>query len=331
MRWRFRIDRWKRRPRLEPDPTPGAQGAALRARGRVGAGLPSGMNASSVPPAAPASPVAPVADPVGGPAAASPAPRRSPAAWPAPALLTWLAAWALLRALSASGPLLAWGAALVLSLAVALALRGASVWRRLIVAAGLPVAAGVQGLAGWVAGGLVSSGSTLPSWAWLLPAALLLAAYPLRAWRDAPVFPTPARALRGLGALATLPAGARLLDAGCGLGHGLAALRAEFPSARIDGIEWSGLLRLVAAARCPWARVRRGDMWRADWSGFALVYLFQRPESMARALAKAEAEMAPGAWLVSLAFAVPGRLPAAVLRPSCASPVWLYRVGVAAA
>jgi hypothetical protein len=33
-------------------------------------------------------------------------------------------------------------------------------------------------------------------------------------------------------------------------------------------------------------------MWRADWSGYQLVYLFQRPESMARAWAKGCAEMA---------------------------------------
>ena len=63
---------------------------------------------------------------------------------------------------------------------------------------------------------------------------------------------------------------------------------------------------LLCARRCPWAQVHWGDMWRADWSGYQLVYLFQRPESMARAAAKAQAEMAPGAWLVSLEFAVPG-------------------------
>ncbi len=282
------------------------------------------MNPSTAPPATP------VAGPADGPSAAGVTSRRSPAVWPLPALLTWLAAWALLRVLSAGGLLPAWGAALGLGLVVALALRRASAWRRLIVAAGLPVAALLQSLAGWVSSRLIGAGGTLPAWAWLLPAALLLAAYPLRAWRDAPVFPTPALALRGLGALTALPAGASLLDAGCGLGQGMAALRTEFPSARIEGIEWSGLLRLATAARCPWASVRRGDMWRADWSRFALVYLFQRPESMARALAKAEAEMAPGAWLVSLAFAVPGRVPSAVLRPSGASPVWLYRVGAGA-
>ena len=55
-------------------------------------------------------------------------------------------------------------------------------------------------------------------------------------------------------------------------------------------------MELAAAwpARCAaQARVRRADMWKTDWSGYQMVYLFQRPESMARAAAKAQAEMAP--------------------------------------
>ena len=67
-------------------------------------------------------------------------------------------------------------------------------------------------------------------------------------------------------------------------------------------------------------------MWKADWSAYQMVYLFQRPESMARAAAKAQAELAPGAWLVSLEFAVPGWLPSAQLRAPGRRVVWLYRM-----
>ena len=257
-----------------------------------------------------------------------PAGRRGPGLpWPAPALLTWVAAWALAaslrQALGPDGPAaLPWLLAAALGTGIALALRrgtgatGATGMRRLIVALGFPVSAAASGLA-----------AAVPAWAWLLPLALLLVAYPLRAWRDAPLFPTPVGALAGLAALTGLPANARLLDAGCGLGHGLAALQSEWPQARIAGIEWSWPLRLAAALRCPWARVRQGDMWRTDWSGQDLVYLFQRPESMARAWAKAQAELLPGAWLASLEFAVPGVVPTAVLQAVAGKPVWLYRIG----
>jgi len=55
------------------------------------------------------------------------------------------------------------------------------------------------------------------------------------------------------------------------------------------------------------------------------VYLFQRPESMARAAEKARAQLMPGAWLVSLEFEAPSLKPQAVLRCPDGRPVWLYR------
>jgi SAM-dependent methyltransferase len=199
-----------------------------------------------------------------------------------------------------------------------LALACSGRWRRVIVAAGFPLAATLQGAAaGW------------PAWGWLLLLLPLLLAYPLRAWRDAPLFPTPAGALAGLPAVVGSPG--RVLDAGCGLGHGLRALRGAWPGARVHGIEWSPLLALATRLRCRFAEVRQGDMWRPSWAGFDLVYLFQRPESMARAWAKATAEMAPGSWLVSLEFAVPGVQPWARIDAGPERPLWIYRVGQGAA
>lgn len=235
--------------------------------------------------------------------------------WPLPAVGTWIACWCLQALLS---PYLGVTAATV---AAAAAGAGAAwpvarPWRRLLVAAGFPLSALAAGAAaGW------------PAWAWLLPLALLLAAYPVRAWRDAPVYPTPAGALDGLAARLPLPDGARVLDAGCGLGDGLRALRSAWPAARIEGVEWSWPLALATRLRCPWARVRQGDMWRGSWGGHALVYVFQRPESMARAWAKASAEMAPGSWLVSLEFAVPGRPADLSFALPGGRPVMAWRVG----
>ena len=161
-------------------------------------------------------------------------------------------------------------------------------------------------------------------WPMLVPLALLLLVYPLNAWRDAPLFPTPPDALNDLPDAAPLEPGARVLDAGCGLGDGLIALRQAYPLARLEGLEWSRPLRWLCARRCPWARVAQGDLWRADWSGYQLVYLFQRPESMARAWAKGCAEMAPGAWLVSLEFPVPGVQPHARQQAPGGRAAWVY-------
>ena len=244
--------------------------------------------------------------------------RRPPARlrlpWPLPALLVWAAAWGLFAVLAQAGVdvLVALGCAAALG-ALGSVL-GPNWWRRFMIALGFPLSL------------LVSGAVTLPGWVWLLPLGLVLLVYPINAWRDAPIFPTPRAALLGLPQAIALPAGAAVLDAGCGLGDGLRALRRAWPEATLHGLEWSWPLRLLCALRCPWAQVRRGDIWRESWAPYQLVYVFQRPESMARALAKAQAEMAPGGWLVSLEFEVVGQPHQARLMAPDGRPVWIYRV-----
>lgn len=234
--------------------------------------------------------------------------------WPLPALLSWAAAWGVFTVLRSRGiePALALAAAAAFG--GALGLLHAARWRRLIVALGFPLSMLVVGLP-----------AGLPTWVWLLPLALLALLYPRRTWGDAPLFPTPYGALQPLTELAPLPAGSHVLDAGCGLGHGLSELHAAYPAAQVEGIEWSGLLARLARWRCPWAQVGQGDMWAQDWQSFALVYVFQRPETMARVWAKACAELRPGTWLVSLDFEVAGQQPRASLALASGHSLWLYQ------
>lgn len=210
---------------------------------------------------------------------------------------------------------------LACTLGVACSVWGPSWWRRVWIAAGFPLSLALS----------MPALGTVPAWSWLLPLLLLLLVYPLNAWRDAPLFPTPPDALGPLPQHAALPAGALVLDAGCGLGHGLDALHRAYPQVRLHGLEWSWPLRWLCALRCPWAQVRQGDIWAADWSGFDMVYLFQRPESMPRALAKARSELRPGAWLVSLEFEAAGATPTAHYRAPGGKMVWLYRAPLAPA
>ncbi|MGS0753533.1 class I SAM-dependent methyltransferase [Roseateles sp. GG27B] len=237
--------------------------------------------------------------------------------WPLSALLRWAAAWGLFSGLRQLGlePALALAAAALGG--SALALLHQARWRRLIVAGGFPLSMLITGAA-----------AGLPAWLWLLPLLLLALAYPRRTWGDAPLFPTPRGALLSLRDLAPLTdagQGARLLDAGCGLGAGLRELRRAYPQARIEGIEWSGLLAQLARWRCPWADIARGDLWSQPWQPFALVYVFQRPETMARVWDKACAEMGPDSWLISLDFAVPEVLPLATAGLPGGHSLWVYR------
>lgn len=235
--------------------------------------------------------------------------------WPLPALLAWALAW-LVHLIALLSGMPAWTALGLATLTGAgCSLQEAPIWRRALIAGGFPLSVlVVSGASGW------------PAWVWLAPLGALALVYPLQAWRDAPLFPTPAGALAGLAQLAPLRPGAAVLDAGCGLGHGLRELHRAYPQAHLHGLEWSWPLRAAAALLCPHARVRRADIWRHDWSGYDLVYLFQRPESMPRALAKARAEMQAGSWLVSLEFPAAEAAPDAVLDGLPGRRVWLYRM-----
>lgn len=235
--------------------------------------------------------------------------------WPLPALAAWGAAWIVfigamrwVKMPTVAALLLAAG------LAVALSLLEETRWRRLFIAWGFPLSLGASGLVG-----------ELPAWAWLMPLAALAVVYPIRSWRDAPLFPTPAGALVGLAQRVPLPRNPTILEAGCGLGHGLHELYREYPKARIFGLEWSWALRLACGWRAPFAFVRRGDMWQADWSGYDMVYVFHRPDTMSRAALKAGRELRPGAWLASMEFEVREWTPSAVHVCPDGRRVWLYQ------
>lgn len=237
--------------------------------------------------------------------------------WPLPALLSWAVAWSLflgLRALDAPSFIALVCAAVIGGLPAFFSPWPLTRWRRAFIALGFPLSLVVSGAA-----------HDLPAWAWLMPLAVLALLYPLNAWRDAPFFPTPPDALHGLKRLAPLSEGARVLEAGCGLGDGLRGLHAEYPTVRLDGVEWSWPLRLACQWRCGFARIRRGDLWKTEWSAYQLVYLFQRPESMPRAVGKAQREMQPGAWLASLEFEAAQIEPDAVHACPDGRRVWLYR------
>lgn len=234
--------------------------------------------------------------------------------WPMPALLAWVGAWGVFAGLVQLAAPVWLALAMGAFLGAGLALFGATPWRRVFVAGGFPLSMLASGTAGAV-----------PAWAWLLPLAALAVLYPINAWRDAPLFPTPAGGLTGLAALVPLHAGARVVDAGCGLGAGLRELRREYPGAQLEGWEWSWPLRIACAWRCREARIRRADIWAADWSAFDMVYLFQRPESMPRAVEKAGRELRRGAWLASMEFEARELLPQQVLRCADGRRVWLYQ------
>ena len=237
--------------------------------------------------------------------------------WPLPALLTWAAAWLAFHAIQALGlpALLAVACATALGVAAAV-FGGTTAWRRIF------IGGGISAVAARIRHRQRGHGARLAR----AQRCSLLLLYPLRSWRDAPLFPTPSGALDGLSQHIALAPGCA--HARCGLRPGRRpdrACAAAFPTARLEGLDWSWPLVIACRLRCRDAAVRRADIWQADWSSQDLVYLFQRPESMARAVAKARRELRAGAWLVSLEFPAPGLRPDAQLEAVAGKPVWAYR------
>jgi len=150
-----------------------------------------------------------------------------------------------------------------------------------------------------------------PRWH-LAAAAALWLVFGLTARTSVPLYLSSRRELEALASL--VPHGARVLDAGCGLGSALAALADASPRARLEGVEAAVLPWLAARlrARGRW-RARLGSLWRADFGRYDVVYAFLSPAAMPKLWAKARAEMRPGALLVSNRFEVPGAPAARVL------------------
>jgi len=177
------------------------------------------------------------------------------------------------------------------------------------------------GLAPWwwwlnlafVPGLLLASGAALPGWVFLLGFVLTL----LLNWNSlgerVPLYlsgPGTRRQLSQL--LAERGERFRFIDLGCGPAGTLLALARQFPQGQFVGVETAPLsfaiawLRALPQANC---QIRYQSLWRTDLAHFDLVYCFLSPAPMAALWRKARAEMAPGSWLISNSFAVPGVAP----------------------
>jgi hypothetical protein len=213
-------------------------------------------------------------------------------------------------------PCIAAAATHIVSTALAWALTPAT-WRWDVVEAGCAVFLGwLVGLPTWW---LVISAVFVPALTWCLEleasplwglgafVALLLVYGSL--WRSrVPLFFSSSRAQLAL--IELLPPGrVAFLDVGCGDGRVLHHLAAARRDSRFEGIEHAILPWLLARVRCWRFRmnclVRRGDLWASSLAPYDVVYAYLSPAVMPQLWRKAQAEMQPGALLVT-AFSVPG-------------------------
>ncbi len=170
----------------------------------------------------------------------------------------------------------------------------------------------------------------------LVAGGLAIALYTLRTGASPmPALPGERRVL-----LHVLPRRVRggAVELGAGWGGVALALARRYPGVPVTAYELSPLpwaflrLRLLLQRR-PNLRAERRDFFRASLAGAGLVVCYLDPGLMARLEEKLARELAPGAWVVSLGFAVPGWPP----RQALPAPGWrggriyVYRVDGAGA
>lgn len=162
---------------------------------------------------------------------------------------------------------------------------------------------------------IVARDLELPSWIWAGGFLLLLMVF----WRTdksrVPLYMTNFTSRNALlGLLPCIPS--RIIDLGCGDGALLRHLARARPDCCFVGIEHAPLpwaWARLASRNCANLIIRRGDFWSHPLADYALVYAFLSPAAMARLEAKAQAEMSPGACLVSNSFPFPERMPQAAV------------------
>lgn len=104
-----------------------------------------------------------------------------------------------------------------------------------------------------------------------------------------------------------------VIDVGSGLGGLVLDLARRRPDCAVSGIELAPLpwlaSRLHAAVARSRARFMLGDYEALDFGDYDVVFAYLSPAAMPALWRKAEAELRPGAMLLSYEFDVPGRLP----------------------
>lgn len=156
----------------------------------------------------------------------------------------------------------------------------------------------------------------LPSWVFMLAFVMLLLVNWNSLREQVPLYLSGSKAREQLGVwLESREPAASFIDLGCGTAGTLLFLARRFPRGQFIGVETAPLLFVLAWLRCLMqdnCNIRYRSLWRADLAGFDTVYCFLSPAPMPRLWEKACAEMAPGSWLISNSFTVPGVEPDSV-------------------
>ena len=157
----------------------------------------------------------------------------------------------------------------------------------------------------------------LPPWIWLSVVLVLFLVYGGGIVTRVPLYLSNMAACVALADLIRELPAPQAVDLGAGFGGPMRHLGAIFPTGSFTSVEASPLTCL-GAWFLAWGspgrvRVRWGDLWGEPLGRYDLVYVFLSPAPMPKLWDKVQAELRPGAILVSNTFPVPGVTPERII------------------
>ena len=117
-----------------------------------------------------------------------------------------------------------------------------------------------------------------------------------------------------------------IIELGCGWGHLIPILQAQYPQGTVQGWERSPLPALFTR----WVRkveVKKRDFFTADLSNAGLIVCYLYPGAMTRIAREILPQLPPGCWIVTHTFSLPGSEPVKILKANdlYQTPVYLYQ------
>ncbi|HUA13629.1 MAG TPA: hypothetical protein VL989_03960 [Candidatus Sulfotelmatobacter sp.] len=142
--------------------------------------------------------------------------------------------------------------------------------------------------------------------------ALIIACFCGVLFFGAPYLPTLKKQIETMLELAEIKPNQRAIELGCGDGRVVAAFANR--QIYVTGYELNPILYLIAKVRCfkyrPYATIKFGDYWRADWPETDIIYTFLLSRYMAKLDKKCIQYSYKPIKLISFAFKIPNKKPA---------------------
>jgi SAM-dependent methyltransferase len=158
---------------------------------------------------------------------------------------------------------------------------------------------------------------------------ILLASLAYAAMQGAPWVPTWNRDLERIKRLANLKAGESFVELGCGNARVCRGVKKHHPDAEVTGVELSmlqfGIGWLQNQLSRSGVKMKLANAFKHDLSDTDVVYLFLMPETYEKIRPKFEAELKPGARVISYVWPIPDWEPTEINESKDSPKLFLYQ------